>query len=427
MKKYKLLIISSRFAPAKGGVEVVVQQLVNSLLEINSSLKIVLLGNIYREKVPGFKGLREFIKRMLCKPLEHLKSLLGIGSYWYGCKKGERLNVKIVETYMWGFGINKLKIFLSPFVMPFTILHFIYLVLITNPDIINVHFLDDSLFYGLIAKIILKKRVVISIHGSDLLRFPRRSKIQARLFSKILKVTDCITVVSNEQKSLIERMDREITSKITVITNGVKDEWFIKVSELDCSHLSKNLLREMQKGPFVLFYGRFVKAKGIDVLLKAWAQFVEEFPEYKLILAGDGEEKGNILNMIDKLNLHKTVYLPGMIDRNTVKCLLASCRFVVFPSRWEGSPVSIAEALAVGAPIIATRVGAIPDMITHLKTGLLIDSDDVNDLVQEMKKLAASESLRKKLSKNAREYAIRECNLKNVAKKYEEIYEKVLE
>ncbi len=427
MKKYKLLIISSRFAPAKGGVEVVVQQLVNSLLEINSNLKIVLLGNIYREKVPGFKGLREFIKRMLCKPLEHLKSLLGIGSYWYGCKKNERLNVKIVETYMWGFGINKLKILLSPFVMPFTIVHFIYLVLITNPDVINVHFLDDSLFYGLVAKVLLRKKVIASIHNSDLFKFPEKNKLQKFLLKFLLKKSDWITVVSNEERLFIRKFEPSVSRKITVITNGVKNEWFLKVSKLDCSHLSEDLLKETQSVHYVLFYGRFVKAKGIDVLLKAWSQFVKEFPEYKLILAGDGEEKENILNMIDKLNLHKTVYLPGMIDRNTVKCLLASCRFVVFPSRWEGSPVSIAEALAVGAPIIASKVGAIPDMISHLTTGLLIDSDDVNDLVREMKKLAASESLRKKLSKNAREYAIRECNLKSVAKKYEEIYEKVLE
>ena len=422
-KKIKLLIISSRFYPAQGGVEVVIKQLVK-YLEPKKNLDIRLLGNIYREERTGLSGLKSFIKRMMCKPFEHIKAVLGIGTYYYGCSETEKLNVKIAESYMWGLGVSKIKLILAPLIMPWTILHFLYLMIVINPDVINVHFLDDSVFYALLAKKIFKKKVVVSIHGSGILVFAKRNWIHKYLVIKLLSSADWISVVSSELKEKIIEMANINSKKITVIGNGVDKLWF-NISANICANTSAKIQSLVKNSPmFILFYGRLEKVKGVDVLIKAFSKFVMKFPKYKLIIVGDGNEKDKLMKLVQEKKLVEQVYFPGFVKHDAIQCLLKKAQFVVFPSRREGSPVAISECLATGTPIITTKVGAIPDMIKSGKNGLLIEVDDINGLMRKMEKLT-NKNLQKKLSQNEKLYAMKNRRIELIINQYANLYEKV--
>ena len=149
----------------------------------------------------------------------------------------------------------------------------------------------------------------------------------------------------------------------------------------------------------VVFVGRHVKVKGIDVLLRAWAQ-VRRPEGVCLVLAGDGPERTGLEALARELGLGNAVEFPGKID--DVPRLLAAAGLYVQASHQEGLPNAVLEAMASGLAVVATEVSGHEDVVKHGCTGLLVPPDDPEALAAAVQTLFDDAALRRRMGEAGR-------------------------
>ena len=140
----------------------------------------------------------------------------------------------------------------------------------------------------------------------------------------------------------------------------------------------------------ILFAGWIQHRKGLHVLLQAMPEVVRKYPDVKLYAMG-GEVKwsDDYKDLINKIitdnNLSENVELMGMQKPETVKEYLHKCNMVVIPEQWENmSPVLVAEAMTLGRPIVASRIGGIPEFVDGKTNGLLATHSDPHDFAEKI-------------------------------------------
>lgn len=163
--------------------------------------------------------------------------------------------------------------------------------------------------------------------------------------------------------------------------------------------LSEGLIcSTVQKRKRIVAIGRLNRQKGFDLLVGAFGKISEDFPEWSLIIAGEGPERDVLERQIDDLSLQQRVQLCGFIKQPIE--IMQSASIVVLPSRFEGFPNALLEAMACGCPAIATHEAG--DMlIKDGVNGLLIPADDVDALSKALKRLIENPQLRKNLGEKA--------------------------
>jgi glycogen(starch) synthase len=122
----------------------------------------------------------------------------------------------------------------------------------------------------------------------------------------------------------------------------------------------------------LLCLGRLAEQKGIDVLLNAMSLVIRRFPRVRLIIAGDGPKRSELEHQAVQLGLARSVEFLGWVAPRKVPGHIASASMLVMPSRWEGFPNVALQAGSIGRPVVASRVGGLPEIVDHEKTGLLL-------------------------------------------------------
>lgn len=214
---------------------------------------------------------------------------------------------------------------------------------------------------------------------------------------RALKNFDGIIFLSTASKETAIRLEPAVRSrKLAWIPHGV-DTQTIRPDE----HGGKKLRDELCIDGFtVVFVGRLVSVKGITYLAKAITQLDKKGFEGNFIIVGDGPER----KLLESLRLsHSRVLLLGF-QENPSKFIQAA-ETLVLPSLGEGCPNVLLEAFACGKPVIASRVGAVPDLVQHRKTGLIVNTRDVKGLVGSIRFLADNIELAKQMGKEARVFA----------------------
>ena len=131
------------------------------------------------------------------------------------------------------------------------------------------------------------------------------------------------------------------------------------------------------------------RAKGHRFLLQAVKRLVPEFPQIKLLIAGTGPQEQNIRNLIKELRLENHVMMLGQQD--DIPSLLRALDVFVLPAQEEALGTALIEATAMGVPVVATRIGGIPEVLGE--AGLLFESEDVDGLVSHLRMLIRSPEL----------------------------------
>ncbi len=124
----------------------------------------------------------------------------------------------------------------------------------------------------------------------------------------------------------------------------------------------------------IVSIGRLHAQKGFDLLVEAMAELYQHWPEVRLAIVGAGPAEGELRRQVSALGLDDIVTLVG--PRTGAADELAAADVMVLASRWEGWPLVVAEAVALGTPVVATAVGGVPDMIVNGVTGRLVDPGD---------------------------------------------------
>lgn len=237
--------------------------------------------------------------------------------------------------------------------------------------------IDGDVFWGPhgTLPIALRKPAVVTLHDFSSITMPGRHELTTivsfNLFiGRSLELAHRIASVS---KSVADEAIRGFgvpASKIEIVSNGV-DEFFSPGGE---------------EGDFILFVGTLEPRKGLEHLVRAWSSLPE--PRPRLVLCGDRGWR----TPVDKL---PGIEWTGFVSRERLRELYRTARLFVYPSLYEGFGIPPLEALACGAPVVATRTGAITE---YAKDGaLLIDPGDVDALYTAMTRLLRDRVLRDEL------------------------------
>ena len=174
----------------------------------------------------------------------------------------------------------------------------------------------------------------------------------------------------------------------------------------------------------VVFSGALTVAKGVDTLV----DMAERLTDMHFRLIGDGppESRAALLRRVHERGLADRVTVLGPLANREVVAMLAASDVFVFPSRGEGFPNSVSEAMAVGLPVVASPVGAIPEMIDVPDGGYLFAPDDVAGYVGALSSLRNSPAMRRRMGQHNREKAMREYDYDVVVDQLCGIYRGVL-
>lgn len=181
--------------------------------------------------------------------------------------------------------------------------------------------------------------------------------------------------------------------RIAVIPNGVDGREFDAPKD-----------RGRREGVTVLFAGRcYPRQKGLEVLMQAMALVPRERLVHLRIVGEDWGGYSVVANLTEKLGLQDRVTLVGRLARPDLVREFTLADLFVLPSLFDSFPITILEAMAAELPVVATRVGGVPDVVEDGRTGLLVDPGDAAGLARALEMLAADESLRRDLGRRGRE------------------------
>jgi sugar transferase (PEP-CTERM/EpsH1 system associated) len=166
--------------------------------------------------------------------------------------------------------------------------------------------------------------------------------------------------------------------------------------------------------------GRLAEIKNHRLMLGAFRQVLVSGAPARLLIVGDGPERANIERYLEANRLEDKVRLLGF--RSDVGDLLREADVFILTSRYEGISIAMLEAMGAGLPVIATRVGGVPETVRDGKTGLLVGPDDLPGLAQAMRQLAESEESRREMGRRGRDFLIEEFSLAAMTERYRALY-----
>ncbi len=164
--------------------------------------------------------------------------------------------------------------------------------------------------------------------------------------------------------------------------------------------------------------GSLIYIKGVDILIKAFADLRTRFKNIKLLLIGDGEQIDEYRQLACDLSVEKDIIFLGYVD-NIHRYYQHVIDINVLASRTEALPLTLIEASACGLPNIASKVGGIPEVVTHGETGILFRPNCVDSLNDKISLLISDKELRVRLGMNGRKFASKFFNQQQYIKKIE--------
>jgi glycosyltransferase involved in cell wall biosynthesis len=160
-----------------------------------------------------------------------------------------------------------------------------------------------------------------------------------------------------------------------------------------------------QSGPVVIVgvLGRFSPEKGPDHFLHAFSHAAARRPDLRAVMVGDGPLLARCRSLAERLGIAQRVVFPGF--RSDLASIYEALDLVVIPSRSEGLPTVLLEAMLMGVAVLSTRVGGVPDLVRDGQSALLVESGDREALAESLIRLAGDRALRVRLAGEAQKMA----------------------
>lgn len=265
--------------------------------------------------------------------------------------------------------------------------------------------------------------LICSLLGSDINLYPEYKPLSFHLTKEVIAEADQIVSVSNTLKSTAEKFAQP-RDRIQVVYMGCDLKSF-KYSEE-----ARRKVREQLKIPptarVLIFIGNIKKNKGVFELMEAFTQLNKCYSDLHLIYVGDGKERKKLVEEKVKGELRKKVHFVGEKPYIEIPAWLSASDIFAFPSYHEGLPNVVVEALACKRPVVATRVGGIPEVVEEGKSGILINKGDISSLVKSIKELLECAEKRMAMGAYGRKKIEAHFSREKSSKKLVGIYEEVL-
>jgi glycosyltransferase involved in cell wall biosynthesis len=263
---------------------------------------------------------------------------------------------------------------------------------------------------GLLLRIVGRVPYIVSLRGGDVPGFqPYDLAFFHKLLGPIIRLLwkNAAGVVANSAglQSLARRFAPEM--EIAVIPNGVDAQAF---------HPAVTA-RDPSRPVQLLFVGRVVFQKGLDVLLRALAMLPSAL-DFRLEIIGDGDQREPLAAEIRRLGLEQKITFSGWCDRAAIAERYRQADVFVFPSRDEGMPNVVLEAMASGLPVVATAIAGNEDLVREGENGCLVPPEDASTLAAALTRLIERPDLRQAMGRASRAIVEREYTWPRVAACY---------
>lgn len=222
------------------------------------------------------------------------------------------------------------------------------------------------------------------------------------------------TRLANENIAVSEKTRRDLEKlgvKAEVIPNGIDFEKILKIKRSDIRS-------------DIIFVGRLIKEKRVDILIRAVKVVKEEYPDIRCVIVGDGPERAKLEKLVRDLNLERNVKFTGFInDYDEVIALMKASKVFVFPSIREGFGIVALEANACGLPVITVdhKMNATKDLINNGSNGFICNLSERDLAEKTLMAMSKVRMLRNKCIENAKKY---DWNI--ITTKIQKFYEGVL-
>jgi glycosyltransferase involved in cell wall biosynthesis len=177
----------------------------------------------------------------------------------------------------------------------------------------------------------------------------------------------------------------------------------------------------------ILYLGRIHKIKGIDILIKAFKEVIDTLDCVKLVLVGpDDGYLNEIKDLIKKLGLEKNIIITGALFGKEKFMAYVDADIFVLPSRYEIFPVSVLEAFSCGIPVIASNVGGLRGLILDGETGLLFESENIEQLANNILSLINDKEKNRIISINGKQFINDNLSIERVTEVLENCYKEII-
>lgn len=263
-----------------------------------------------------------------------------------------------------------------------------------RPDVILNYWLYPAGFAALNVGRKLRVPVVVGSMGSDLNGIPDR--VSKWLTRRTLQGASQVIAKSDQLRGEVLAMGIA-PEKTHVVANGCDDDLFQVRDRASARHE----LNVPDNAELVVFVGRMHRGKGVHELLDAVVELFAARPRLRLVYVGDGPELSAVKEKVQAGNLSSKVSLAGSCSSPQVARWFAASNLLVLPSYAEGCPNVVIEALSCGRPVVATSVGALPDLIDH-SCGILVPVGNIEALTNALTQALNSSWDEEAISKRVR-------------------------
>ncbi|MCX6026771.1 MAG: glycosyltransferase family 4 protein [Chloroflexi bacterium] len=282
-------------------------------------------------------------------------------------------------------------------------------------DLLHAHLPHGEVYGAQMARAIPRMHFLITRHSDD--RF-RRSRLLRPVFAPTLQRAERIIAISHAVARSIMALEGMPPAKIEVVHYGLAGRAFAGTARRGSLRAELGLNDE----PLIGFVGRMVTEKGVDVLLRAFAEVVRDIPRAHLALAGDGRLMGEMRARAGSLGLASAHFLGW---RGDIASFMADVDVLAVPSRSEGFGLVVLQAMALARPVVASRVTALPEVVESGQTGTLVPPDDPASLARALTEILQSADRGAALGRAGRNRLEREFTLERMASHTAQVYREV--
>jgi glycosyltransferase involved in cell wall biosynthesis len=268
-------------------------------------------------------------------------------------------------------------------------------------------------FYALLAARLAKVPVIATCH--NWLGESRSMRAYARLDRYLLRFFDGVAVVS---KSVGEQLGHAGTrQRVRVIPNGVPTHG---------PEIGSELADQIRTADRIVVgtVGRLSAEKGVSVLIEAASKICPDFPQAFFVVVGDGPLRSSLEARVRELGMRGQFLFAG--ERNDVNQIYRYFDVYVLPSFQEGMPMALLEAMAAGVPVVATKVGGVPDLLCDPSVGTLVEPGNPTAIATGIGDLLRDQSRRELMGSKARSRVEEQFSAAAMAQNYVELYQEAL-
>lgn len=250
---------------------------------------------------------------------------------------------------------------------------------------------------------------LLTLHGNIFDSTPEVNESRRRLCQRVDWTTACSHALLDEARGHAP----EITANSSVIHNALPMP--------DCEPAPLNF-----DEPCILYAGRLAPEKRVDIAIDAFARILSRFPRARLLIAGNGTEKANLRAQVEQLGLQSAVEFLGWIAPKAIHEVINRAAVMVVPSSVEPFGLVALQGGQMMRPVIATRVGGLPEVIVDGETGLLVEAENPAAMADALVALLTSPDRARALGRAARRHVQRRFEWTSFVESYESLYARLI-